>query len=520
MALAAFAAGPAAHATGDITKVKHIIIVMQENHSFDNYFGVLAYAPHGPYHPPKNGGACAKGDHRCVDGLTCSPGPSGGLVCFNSNPDDDGSRPVAFHDPSRCVVPDLDHGWLATHKELNFADPTAALSSPLNDGFVRVNDATEQVDNGVESPTEDETIGYYDQTDLPFYYGLAQTFAISDRQFASVVGPTAPNRFYLMAATSFGHVTTDDIFPPPGGYKPVTGTIFDLLDRAGVTWGDYFEDLPQTAIFRPPVGSNPLPPNALPLQYFYLALSNTPGVPPLPQVVFIDPNFGTSGTAAEDDEHPPTDIQRGQVHVSQVLNAIRNSPYWKDSVVFVTYDEHGGFYDHVAPPAARQGSLRAPDKIAPGQCEDLSNPPTSEQPGGGAECSANPISTTDTSLKDAIALCAALAADPTGPYPASCPSFDQLGVRVPMIAVSPFSKPHYVSHVARDHTALLAFIERRFLQPVSGPHQHLTARDKTADSLEGLFNFDTAPSMNAVLGTASPPASDCTPTQTAGGGVP
>ena len=70
----------------------------------------------------------------------------------------------------------------------------------------------------------------------PFYYALAETFAIDDHYHCDVVGPTVPNRFYLMAATSFGHLTTNEIVPPAGGYKPITGTIFDKLDAAGITW--------------------------------------------------------------------------------------------------------------------------------------------------------------------------------------------------------------------------------------------------------------------------------------------
>jgi phospholipase C len=81
---------------------------------------------------------------------------------------------------------------------------------------------TEQIDSS-ESPTEDQTIGFYTQDDLPFYYGLARTFAISDHQFACLLSPTFPNRPYLMAATSFGHLTTNDTVPPPEGYKPITG---------------------------------------------------------------------------------------------------------------------------------------------------------------------------------------------------------------------------------------------------------------------------------------------------------
>ena len=100
----------------------------------------------------------------------------------------------------------------------------------------------------------------------------------------------------------------------------------------------------------------------------------------------------------------------------------------------------------MGPPAAPQGGARTPDGVYPGQCEDLSNPPASLQPGGGAECATNPISQTDTSVLDAEALCPQMKANPTGPYPKQCAAFDQLGVRVPLIAVSPFSKPAYVSH--------------------------------------------------------------------------
>jgi phospholipase C len=488
-----------AFAEGNLNKVNHIIIVMQENHSFDNYFGALAYAPGSPYH--NGNGSCSATDHKCVDGLTCSVS-AGALSCTNSNLDDDGSTVRAFEATSRCVIPDLDHSWVGTHHEINFINPNRTLTNPLSDGFVRRNDLTDQHDSG-ETATEDQTISFYNQDDLPFYYGLAQNFAISDRQFASVLGMTFPNRSYLMAATSFGHLTTNDIVPPPGGYKPITGTIFDQLDSHGVTWGDYYEDVAQDDSFRPS------DPHNLPLTTFMLQAS---GVGTLPQVSFVDPNFGISGHALEDDEHPPTDIQRGQYHVSNVVNAVRNGPYWKDSIIFVLYDEHGGFYDHAKPPRAPQAGTRTPDGIFPGQCEDLSAPPFSEQPGQGAECSYNFTSTTDTSVKDAEALCPALAANPTGPFPASCAAFDQLGVRVPLIAVSPFSKPSYVSHTTGDHTSLLKMIEKRFMSS-NGSVAHLTRRDQYANDLESMFDFDHSPSLNTPVGAAQPPTSDCTPAQ-------
>lgn len=492
-----------AFADGNIQKVNHIIVLMQENHSFDNYFGALAYAPSSPYH--NGNGACAKTDHTCVDGLTCTVDSGGNFTCSNSNFDADGSTVFAFHDPSRCVAPDLDHSWLFTHFELNFLNPNHGFRG-LSDGFVRVNDLTEQADSG-ENPTEDQTMNFYNQDEIPFYYDLAQKFAIRDTYFASVLGPTFPNRSYFQAATSFGHLTTNDTFPPPGGYKPITGTIYDLLNSNNITWGDYFQDAPQGGSFLP---TSPKPdPHFLPLSVFMLQAAGSLGG--LPQVSFVDPNFGLAGNKNENDEHPPTDIQRGQFYVSQVLNAIRSGPFWQDSVIFLTYDEHGGFYDHVRPPMVAQGGQRTPDGIAPGQCADNSLPPLSQQPGGGAECSVNPFSVNDTSVKDAELLCPALALNPTGPYPAQCASFDQMGIRVPFVAISAFAKPHYVSHIKGDHTSILAFIEKRFLTPAGQPTLHLTLRDQHANALEDLFDFHHSPSLNTVLTQAAPPAVDCTP---------
>ena len=505
-----------AMADGDLKKVKHVVVIMQENHSFDNYFGALAYAPGSPYHSNLFG--CRKDDHSCVDGLSCLHDKNGDLRCFNANRDDDGSVVRAFHDTRRCASPDLDHSWLGTHQEMNFLHPNRTLPLAFSNGFVLVNDKTEQVDNGVENPLDDQTMGFYNQEDIPFYYHLAANFAMNDRYFSSVLGPTFPNRSYLLAATSLGHLTTSDSFPPPGGYKPITGTIFDLLEKNNVTWADYFQDAPQGGSFRL-FGTAGVDPHFFPLPFFLAQAAGAPTLPPLPSVSFVDPNFGLLGTASENDEHPPTDIQRGQAFVSQVVNALRNGPYWKDTVIFITYDEHGGYYDHVAPPAAHQEFSRTPDGISPGQCADLSNPPLSLQPGGGAECAQNLLSPTDTSVNNAATLCPEFALDPTGPFPAHCASFDQLGVRVPFMAVSPFSKPHYVSHTVGDHTSILAFIEARFLNSSSTSsgddsevaHQFLTKRDKRAHTLQDLFDFDNAPSATTAVTVAAPPAQDCTP---------
>src|SRR5947208_7755585 len=308
------ATGGSVHADGNLRNVNHIIIVMQENHSFDNYFGVLPYASGTPYH--RGTGACASSDHTCVDGLGCTRDSAGSYTCTNSNVDDDGSTVFAFHDARYCVGPDLQHNWQGSHREASFNNPAGALAFSPNDGFVLVNDATEQTDTG-ESATEDDTMGFYNETDLPFYYGLAESFAIDDRYFCSVVGPTFPNRSYEMAATSFGHLTTNEIFPPTGGYKPITGTIFDLLDQNGVSWVKYYSDLPTSGIFRPFLSSHLQPVSAFSAQ----AAAGT-----LPAVSLVDPILTGGQGNQSNDEHPPHDIRPGQYFVSQIVNAVRNRP--------------------------------------------------------------------------------------------------------------------------------------------------------------------------------------------------
>jgi phospholipase C len=131
---------------------------------------------------------------------------------------------------------------------------------------------------------------------------------------------------------------------------------------------------------------------------------------------------------------------------------------------------------------------------------DLSNPPASEAPGAGANCS--------ESVSDALATC--LAFTPTGRYPSSCANFNQYGFRVPFIVVSPFAKQHYVSHALGDHTSLVELIEKRFMNHGGCGQQYpsLTLRDANANTLEDLFDFDHSPSLNAAIPTAPPPSPD------------
>ncbi|HUO03859.1 MAG TPA: alkaline phosphatase family protein [Candidatus Binataceae bacterium] len=469
-------AGPA-RADGDLRKVKHVVVIVQENHSFDNYFGTLPYAPGSIYH------SCSadhsRNDHRCVSGLDCTKNFDGSLNCTNSNPDLEGNTVVIYHQPNACSF-SPDHDWHAAHHDGNWFHPADTIFYSPNDGFVRWNEPSD--------PTN-TTMSYYTQDDLPFYYDLAQEFAIDDNYHASVPGPTFPNRAYIYAATSFGHLTTSETLPPiPQGYLPITGDIMDLLDKYNVPWTDYYSEVPSTGYFRPF-----LSPHLVTIDQF--AVDAAAGA--LPPVSWVEANFGViSPRAEESDEDPPADIRAGPYFVSQVLNAVRNGPDWKSTVVFITYDENGGFYDHVPLHEAPQAHAFNPDGIEPGQCADLSDPPQSEQPGGGIQCT--------VSQENAAAICPGFTS--TGPYPPTCAHFNQLGFRVPIMVVSPFSKPHYVSHTLGDHTSILAFIEKRFMTKSGRAPSHpaLTLRDANADTLEDLFDFSASPSKNAEL-PATPP---------------
>src|SRR5437868_1513219 len=444
IALASIHAGRA-RADGDLHKVNHLVFMMQENRSFDNYFGALPYVSGGAYHPcgTKN----PRNDHQCVDGLTCTVNSDGSLACSNFNLNAQGEKVFAFHNNLICGRSGLDHGWVESHHEANWLHPQATFRSSPNDGFVRQN----QSDNSNQD-VGPETIGYFTQDELPFYYAIAQTFAIDDRYHASVIGPTLPNRLYFMAATSFGYTTTGEAIPPfppapkLSGYRPINGTLLDLMDAHGVSWMSYYSDLPASAYLRP-YGSS----HVAKISHF----ASDVAAGHLADVTYVDPDFGILHGSTESDEAPPNSIRKGQYFVAQNVAAIRNSQFWQDTIIVITYDEHGGCYDHVRPPHARQHGKRSPDGIAPGQCADEYDPDR----GTGANCS--------QSMADAAATCPGFT--PTGQYPGSCPNFNQYGFRVPFMVVSPFAKPHYVSHTLGDHTSLVALVEKRFMSD-GGPH--------------------------------------------------
>jgi phospholipase C len=360
--------------SGDRIPIDHIIVLMQENRSFDHYLGRLR--------------GRGQDDVDVPDESASNPGADG--------------VPVPWHHALEACFDDPNHSWSGSH---------AAWNGGRNDGFVVASE-----------PTGARAMGYYDDTDLPFYYQLASTFATSDRYFSDVLGPTLPNRLYLYAGTSFGIVSGDvDV----GFHR----TLFHELNAAGISWKVYQSDV--TAGFSM-------------ASFLVDSVGRIAGLDDfaedaqagrLPRVAFIDPTFLRMG-ATSTDEGPPADMQVGQSFVYSQVNALMSSPSWATSVMFITYDEAGGLYDHVAPPAA---------------CVPGATPPLQE---------------------------------------AELGAFDRYGFRVPLFVVSPYAKAHFVSHVVHSHASILRFIEARFGLPA------LTSRDANAAALLDMFDFGNPPFLS------------------------
>ncbi|HTY17683.1 MAG TPA: alkaline phosphatase family protein [Myxococcota bacterium] len=278
--------------TDTLPQIEHIIVVMMENHSYDNYLGML---------------------HR-GDGFVSIGGRP-----LNANPDGQGDLIRAFHMPATCQ-PDDDgpsQSWNASH---------ISYDDGRNDGFVLAS-------GGI-------AMGYWDRNDLPFYYGLASTFPVCDRWFCSVLAQTYPNRRFLLAGTAAGLVATDPnaILKGP---EPPNGSIFTRLDDHQISWIDYASDIPQLALF-PSVFHSHAHGWAPIDRFFTAAAAGT-----LPSVSYVDPPFLNPIGSEENG-----DIHVGEDFVARVVNAAMQGPAWPKTLLIWLYDEHGGYYDHVPPPRA------------------------------------------------------------------------------------------------------------------------------------------------------------------------
>ncbi len=317
-----------------LQSINHIIFLVQENRSFDSYFGQL------PAYWAKNGFPSQQ---------------FAGLPANASNPSFDGSTTIpAFHVATECIE-NLTPSWDESHVDWNLHSPTS--STATMDGFV-YNAAKFAGDSGFTDTTGARAMGYYTDADIPYYYFMASNFATSDAWFSPVMDRTQLNRMYLFAATSQGYAY------PPGtnaaDTAPLTAaTIFDSLQKAGISWKIYETDpdstyLTQFAAYAPP---NQLPPNVVPGADFLAdAQAGT-----LPSVALIE-----GGYSSGRDEHPDNNIQSGAAYVASLINGFMASPSWNDSVFILTYDEAGGLYDHVPPQPAVNPDGIAPIDLEPG----------------------------------------------------------------------------------------------------------------------------------------------------------
>ena len=392
----------------------HIVVVMMENHSFDNLLGGLS----------RSGQPNAQGLHFNAAG-----------VALNSNPGASGAVP-SFPIPTTAQAPEVSQTWNATHEQID---------GGKMDGFIR-------------SVNSIEPMGYWTEEVLPFAYSLARTFTLANGWFCSAPCQTYPNRRFLMAGTAYGDIATNDesLEDPP----PPNGTIFDRLHAYDISWRNYFTDLPQTAII--PSIIEKYPANLAPIAQFYLDCATGS----LPSVSFVDPEFGALsdigaplttvpgleaiGVKLETtggDEENPQDMSYGESWAHTVVDAVLHSPAWPRTLLIYTYDEHGGYYDHVPPPAAI-----APDSIAP----ELA---PGDAPGG----------------------------------------YDIYGPRVPGIVISPYSRPNSTTNVVHDHTSALATIEAKWNLPA------LTYRDANATTVADFLDLTQAAFLEPPT-IAQPPA--------------
>ncbi|GFG75501.1 phospholipase C [Mycobacterium botniense] len=442
--------------SGSLQSIQHIVLFMQENHSFDNYFGTR-YAVNGFGHDPNNPPPVFRQ-------RGWAPSPTGG-------------RPTDFNNPSLYTLPfrlnttrgpsldgecvnDPDHTWIGMHKAWNGGANDMWLPNSIR---------------AVGPRNAPAVMGYYTRADLPVHYMLADKFTICDNYFCSVLGPTIPNRLYWLSATidpegNFGGpiVETPGIWP---NFKYSWEIMPQALDQAQVSWKVYnshdvgpinrvlynglVSAFKQARDIRSSLWRNGIAPR-YPSDFAADVAANR-----LPQVSWV------IGPLLQC-EHPALPVSLGGTGIVNVLRILLSNPQvWEKTALIVTYDENGGFFDHVTPPTAPPGTAGEyiPQSI-------VSNVPDS----GGI----------------------------SGPI--------GLGYRVPCLVISPFSRGGRVDSTVYDHTSQLRLIETRF--GVQVPNLTSWRRATTGD-MTNAFDFSTFDPGRPYLDTptldALPKLPQCVP---------
>jgi len=418
-----------------LTDIEHVVILIQENRSFDHYFG--------SYKGVRGFSESSNAYKQSYPGNT-TVSPAGVLYPFHL----DSSKWNA------ACTHDIDHSWVTQHQ---------SWDNGANDGFVTAHVPINANDAVL-------TMGYYTRADLPYHYAVADTFTLCDNYHCSVIGPTDPNRIYTMAASidpdgkNGGPLIQTLVGNRSSMYGKLTYTTMpEQLQAHGVSWKIY--STPDQTIQNGISSNNVLPyfknfqdsstqlyKNAFDPQFptDFIADATTGN---LPQVSWIIPSVVES-------EHPPSPSLLGELTVAAIINALTaNASQWAKTVLFVTYDENGGFFDHVPPPTAPLGTA-------------------------GEYITATPVP--DASVLGGI----------SGPI--------GLGFRVPMLIISPFSRGGFISSDTFDHTSVLRFLETRFGAEV--PNLSAWRRSAVGD-MTSAFNFskpDTSVPILPTLNAADP----------------
>ena len=426
-----------------ITDIDHVVIIIQENRSFDHYFGSYRGV---------RGFSEKSAAFQQPDPSNNSVPPLGSLLPFH----------LDMAQANAACTPDITHDWVPQHQ---------SWDNGAMDGFV-----TSRLP--INSSDAILTMGYYTRADLPFYYAVADAFTICDNYFCSVIGPTDPNRLYTMAASLDPDgknggpllqslVTNKSVLQGRLTYT----TMPEQLQSSGISWKVYSS--PDSSILGGLLSNNvlsyfknfqdpasPLYQNAFvpsfPVDFLADALAGN-----LPQVSWVIPS-------ALDSEHPPSPSLFGESTLSAIVSALTSNPVqWAKTALFATYDENGGFFDHVPPVTAPLGT-----------------------PGEYVTAPAFP--------------------DPTvvGNPPILGPI--GLGFRVPMLIISPFSRGGFVSSDLFDHTSVLRFLETRFGAEVP----NLSAwRRATVGDMTSAFNFSepdrSIPNLPATLPAIPQTLTEC-----------
>jgi phospholipase C len=437
-----------------LPQIRHIVVLMMENHSYDNYLGMLR---------DRGEGFPLDGDGRPD---VANAGPAGDVRAF----------PL----PSTVQLPGVpSQSWHATHLQWGDGKLDGFVTSAQN-----AQAANPKAAQGADAAAVG--MGYWTEGDLPFYYGLAKTFPLADHWFCSCLGPTFPNRRFLLAGTAHGLIDDSpyDLFD-----YPPAGTVFDLLTEHGISWVNYHpvageqgrwghyarhrlkmarrrlesmgrlalgmtkdaqKDIQLTAdIF--PLGIGRYMGHVRGMERFFADAENGT----LPAFSLVDPDFDDYS------EENPQDISKGESFAAEVINRVMNGPGWPHTLLIWLYDEHGGYYDHVPPPSA------VPPDDVPGRSVVGSRTRL--------EKLLRPVLPRLVAAKDNL---------DQGPQ-----TYDRYGFRVPAVIVSPYARPGYVCSETFDHTSVLKLVEEKWNLPA------LTARDAAARAPLDALDFTRDPAF-------------------------